>query len=67
MSPLTLEELVSYFFYAQADTERPYREVDFVRLIEDLGLENANALRHQIVRQLSGGRLLAVIHAELAA
>ncbi|WP_019587989.1 hypothetical protein [Deinococcus apachensis] len=67
MSQLTLEELVSYFFYAQADTERHYQEIDFVRLIEELGLDHANALRGQIVRQLSGGRLLEVIQAELAA
>ena len=67
MSQLTLEELVSYFFYAQADSERSYQEIDFLRLIEELGLEQANALRGQIVRQLSGGRLLAVIQAELAA
>ncbi|MBI0445095.1 MULTISPECIES: hypothetical protein [Deinococcus] len=67
MSGLTLQELVSYFFYAQADTERPYQEIDFVRLIEELGLENANRLRHEIVQQLAAGRLLPVIQAELAA
>ncbi|EYB68982.1 hypothetical protein DEIPH_ctg012orf0044 [Deinococcus phoenicis] len=67
MSPLTFEELVSYFFYAQAEAERPYERIDFVRLVQDLGLENANALRHTIVQQLAGGRRLQVIQAELAA
>ncbi|WP_216323686.1 hypothetical protein [Deinococcus aestuarii] len=66
MSPLTLEELVAYFAHAQAD-DRAYREIDFVRLIDELGLESANALRHEIVAQLAGGRRLQVIQAELAA
>ncbi|GAA5535044.1 hypothetical protein E5F05_20820 [Deinococcus metallilatus] len=67
MSPLTFEELVSYFFHAQAGEEQLYQPIDFVRLIEELGLENANALRHEIVEQLAGGRRLQVIQAELAA
>lgn len=67
MSSLTLQELVAYFSHAQHDTGRNYQDIDFVRLIKDLGLEQANALRHEIVGQLSGGRLLAVIQAELAA
>lgn len=66
VSPLTLEELVAYFSHAQAD-DQTYREIDFVRLIEELGLENANQLRRQIVAQLAGGRRLQVIQAELAA
>lgn len=66
VSPLTLEELVAYFAHAQAD-DQTYREIDFVRLIEELGLENANQLRRQIVAQLAGGRRLQVIQAELAA
>lgn len=67
MSPLTLQELVAYFSHAQYGTGRNYQDLDFVRLIEDLGLEQANALRHEIVQQLAGGRLLQVIQAELAA
>lgn len=67
MSPLTLQELTAYFFHAQPRGGRTYQELDFVRLIEELGLEQANAVRHEIVGQLAGGRLLAVIHAELAA
>lgn len=67
MSPLTFEELVAYFFYAQNDSEHPYERIDFVRLIQDLGLDNANALRQTIVQQLAGGRRLQVIQAELAA
>lgn len=66
MSPLTLEELVGYFAHAQTD-DQTYREIDFVRLVEELGLENANLLRHEIVAQLAGGRRLQVIQAELAA
>ncbi|WP_034386151.1 hypothetical protein [Deinococcus sp. YIM 77859] len=67
MSRLTLEELVSYFFHAQANGAHAYQPIDFVRLIEDLGLEKANALRAEIVQQLAGGRRLQVIQAELAA
>ena len=67
MSPLTLQELIAYFSHAQQDTGRNYQDLDFVRLIEDLGLEQANALRHEIVQQIAGGRLLPVIRAELAA
>ncbi|BDP40061.1 hypothetical protein DAETH_00300 [Deinococcus aetherius] len=66
MSPLTLEELVAYFAHAQPG-DRTYHEIDFVRLIEELGLENANALRHEIVAQLADGRRIQVIQAELAA
>ncbi|MBB5236119.1 hypothetical protein [Deinococcus budaensis] len=67
MSPLTLQELVAYFSHAQQGTGRTYQDIDFVRLIDELGLEQANALRHEIVQQLAGGRLLQVIQAELAA
>ncbi|SMB96249.1 hypothetical protein [Deinococcus hopiensis] len=67
MHNLNLEELVAYFFHAQEGLEQGYQPVDFVRLIEDLGLESANALRHEIVGQLAGGRRLQVIQAELAA
>lgn len=67
MSPLTLQELVAYFSHAQQGTGRNYQDIDFLRLIEELGLEQANALRHEIVQQLAGGRLLQVIQAELAA
>lgn len=67
MSPLTLQELVAYFSHAQEAAGRAYQDLDFVRLIEELGLEQANALRHEIVAQLAGGRLLPVIRAELAA
>lgn len=66
MSPLTFEELVAYFAHSQP-VEQPYREIDFVRLIEDLGLENANELRGQIVAQLADGHRLQVIQAVLAA
>jgi len=67
MSPLTLQELVAYFSHAQQDAGQTYQDIDFLRLIEELGLEQANALRHQIVQQLAGGRLLPVIQAEFAA
>lgn len=67
MSPLRLEELVSYFVYAQPKTCALYDELDFVRLIEDLGLDTANHLRHEIVRQLAEGHPLPVIQAGLAA
>ena len=67
MSSLTLQELVAYFAHAQEGSGQTYRDLDFVRLIEDLGLEQANAARQQIVMQLAGGRLLPVIRAELAA
>ncbi|WP_102127200.1 hypothetical protein [Deinococcus planocerae] len=66
MSPLTLEELVAYFAHAQPQ-DQAYREIDFVRLIEELGLESANQLRREIVAQLAGGRRLQVIRAEFAA
>ena len=66
MSPLTLEELASYFFYAQGD-EGPYTLQDFVRLIDDLGLSRANEVREDVVRQLAVGRRLPVIRAELVA
>ena len=67
MSQLRLEELVSYFFYAQGKDFAPYSELDFIRLIEDLGLENANLYRRQIVRQLAEGHNLQVIQAQFAA
>ncbi|MEF2279938.1 hypothetical protein V3W47_16715 [Deinococcus sp. YIM 134068] len=66
MSPLTFEELVAYFAHSQP-AGQPYREIDFVRLIEDLGLENANELRQEIVAQLADGHRLQVIQAVLAA
>lgn len=67
MNKLTFEELVAYFFHAQEGEGQLYAPIDFVRLIDDLGLDNANRLRHEIVQQLAGGRRLQVIHAELAA
>lgn len=66
MSPLTFEELVAYFAHSQPDGQT-YREIDFVRLIEELGLENANELRREIVAQLVDGHRLQVIQAVLAA
>lgn len=67
MHNLTIEELVAYFFHAQEGTEQSYQPIDFVRLIEDLGLETANRMRAEIVTSLAHGRRLQVIHAELAA
>ncbi|MCP2015299.1 hypothetical protein L1280_002460 [Deinococcus sp. HSC-46F16] len=66
MSQLTMEELASYFFYAQGN-EGPYTLHDFVRLIDDLGLGRANEVREDVVRQIAGGRRLPVIRAELVA
>ena len=66
MSQLTFEELVAYFTHAQPEGQT-YREIDFVRLVEDLGLENANELRREIVAQLADGHRLQVIQAVLAA
>lgn len=67
MSALTFEELVAYFFHAQPEDEVRYAPLDFARLIDELGLDSANALRHEIVRHLEAGRRLQVIQAELAA
>lgn len=66
MSPLTLEELASYFFYAQG-SEGSYTLHDFVRLIDELGLGRANEVREDVVQQIAGGRRLPVIRAELVA
>lgn len=66
MSQLTLEELASYFFYAQG-SEGTYTLSDFVRLIDDLGLDRANEVREDVVQQVAGGRRLPVIRAELVA
>ena len=66
MSQLTMEELASYFFYAQGN-EGPYTLHDFVRLIDDHGLGRANEAREDVVRQIAVGRRLPVIRAELVA
>ncbi|MPY67098.1 hypothetical protein F8S09_10405 [Deinococcus sp. SDU3-2] len=66
MSQLTMEELASYFFYAQGN-EGPYTLHDFVRLIAELGLGRANEVREDVVQQIAGGRRLPVIRAELVA
>ena len=66
MSQLTLEELASYFFYAQGNGGA-YTLHDFVRLIDDLGLGRANEVRDEIAQQVTVGRRLPVIRAELVA
>ncbi|UQN05864.1 hypothetical protein [Deinococcus sp. QL22] len=67
MTHLKLEELVSYFVLAQPKGYNLLSERDFVRLIEDIGLEDANEFRQIIVRQLHEGRNIHVISAILAA
>ncbi|KQR15645.1 hypothetical protein [Deinococcus sp. Leaf326] len=67
MPQLRLEELMSYFVLAQAGDAKPYTDRDFVRLIDELGLERANALRSDIAAQLAQGRPARIIEAELVA
>lgn len=67
MTHLKLEELVSYFASAQPTGPKPLSELDFVRLIEEIGLEDANEFRQIIVRQLHEGHNIHVILAILAA
>ncbi|THF69981.1 hypothetical protein E7T06_09505 [Deinococcus sp. Arct2-2] len=67
MTHLKLEELVSYFVLAQPDSSKPLSEVDFVRLIEDMGLEAANEHRQAIVEQLREGHNIHVVVAIVAA
>ncbi|MFB9992502.1 hypothetical protein ACFFLM_11040 [Deinococcus oregonensis] len=67
MTHLKLEELVSYFVLAQPESCAPLGELDFVRLVEEIGLENANEFKQIIVRQLHEGRNIHVILALLAA
>jgi len=67
MMHLQLEELVSYFFFAQPPSESPLTELDFLRLIQEMGLENANECREVIVQQLIKGCHMCVIKAVLAA
>ncbi|MFC5848464.1 hypothetical protein [Deinococcus petrolearius] len=52
---------------AQAGDAKPYSDRDFVRLIDELGLERANALRSDIAAQLAEGRPARIIEAELVA
>jgi hypothetical protein len=67
MTHLKLEELVSYFVLAQPEGRTPLSELDFVRMIEEIGLESANESKQIIVRQLHEGRNIHVILALLAA
>ncbi len=67
MTHLKIEELVSYFVLAQPEGHRTLTELDFVRLIEEIGLEDANEFREIIVRQLHEGRNIHVILATVAA
>ncbi|SMB83372.1 hypothetical protein [Deinococcus hopiensis] len=67
MKHLKPEELVSYFYFAQPEKSKRFSELDFVRLIDDLGVETANEFKAIIVRHLHEGRNLHVIQALLAA
>ncbi|SMB83770.1 hypothetical protein [Deinococcus hopiensis] len=61
MTPLTLEELVAFFFLSQPAGEQRFTEPDFVRLVEEIGVERANEYRQLIVQQLHQGHNLHVI------
>lgn len=67
MTHLQLEELVSYFSCAQPEGQNQLTQLDFFRLIEEIGLETANEFREAIAQQIAEGHHLHVIQAVLAA
>lgn len=67
MPYLKHEELVSYLFLSQVRGSRQLSELDFSRLIQDMGLENANRMKQEIVRYVQEGHNFYVVQALLAA
>jgi len=67
MTHLQLEELVSYFFYRQPQNGKQFTQLDFLRLVEEIGLETANEFRIVIAREIAEGHSPHVIQALLAA